>query len=143
MFCSLFDCRSYHVLAVASKDVDIIHLVPSGYVFHNFICIEGTVVDVCDSFKTSKVIFLATYPKSLSVRESPIAVKEFPLCLREFALCKTALSNYVIVPVCLSFLPDFFGLFLTTIICMLWAGIDSYLGHSFAAPITYMYVPGN
>ena len=24
--------RSYHVLAVASKDVDIIHLVPSGYV---------------------------------------------------------------------------------------------------------------
>ena len=26
--------RSYHVLAVASKDVDIIHLVPSGCVSH-------------------------------------------------------------------------------------------------------------
>ena len=24
-------CRSYHMLAVASKDVDIIHLSPSGY----------------------------------------------------------------------------------------------------------------
>ena len=27
--------RSYHVLAVASKDVDIIHLVPSGCVSHS------------------------------------------------------------------------------------------------------------